>query len=137
MTLSLVSMENVVSQGSMNSRQEQAEESEKLGNRAAAAAEPEQLRESRAGTVTSSYQWAFLVVTLHLQAAQLPWGFQQPTVAVPQVAFINHHPSKGLSPNHPTRPSWAPTTPPQLDARTQSPQTLPSRRPGTARILCH
>lgn len=37
MTLSLVSMENIVSRGSMNTRQEKAEESEKLGDRAAAA----------------------------------------------------------------------------------------------------
>lgn len=49
MTLSLVSMENIVSQGSMNTRQEKAEESEKLGN-TAAAAEPGQWGKGREGT---------------------------------------------------------------------------------------
>lgn len=48
MTLSLVSMENIVSQGSMNSRQEKAEESEKPGNRAAAA-EPGQWEKAAQG----------------------------------------------------------------------------------------
>lgn len=62
MTLSLVSMENIVSQGSMNSRQEKAEESQRLSNRAAAT-EPGQLRKDRSGTAPVSHRWAFLAVT--------------------------------------------------------------------------
>lgn len=70
MTLSLVSMENTVSQGSTNSRQEKAEELEKLDNRAAAA-EPGQLGKGRSGMAPVSYWWAFWVVSLHVQAARL------------------------------------------------------------------
>lgn len=55
-------------------------------------------------------------------------GFQQATVARPQVIFINPHPCKGLSPKshpRPPRPPWAPRITPQPDPRTPSPPIPP------------
>lgn len=54
----------------MNSRQEKAEELEELGNGAAAAA-PGQLGKGRSGMAPVSYRWAFLGVSLHVQAVWL------------------------------------------------------------------
>lgn len=105
MSLSLVSMENIVSQGSMNSRQEKAEELEKLGNRAAAA-EPGQLGKGRSGMVPIpvGFPGGQLARTGCMAAAD-SWGFQRATVARPQVIFINPHPCKGRSPKSPLEAS--------------------------------
>lgn len=138
MTLSLVSMENTVSQGSTNSRQEKAEELEKLDNRAAAAG-PGQLGKGRSGMAPVSYWWAFWVVSLHVQAARL-----LPTAGVSSRLQWQGH-SLFLSvltlarvspPNHRLGPAWVPTTPAQPDLCTPNPP-IPPRSPGTARFPCH
>lgn len=138
MTLSLVSMENTVSQGSVNSRQEKAEELEKLDNGAAAAG-PGQLGKGRSGMAPVSYWWAFWVASLNIPTAgllptagvssRLQWQGHSLFLSVLTLAKVS-------PPNHRLGPAWVPTTPAQPDLRTPNPR-IPARSPGTAQLPCH
>lgn len=111
----------------MNTRQEKAEESEKLGN-TAAAAEPEQWGKGRGGDTLVPSQWACSVVTLHIQAAGLPRtaGVSSRLRWQDMGYFYKSSPlQRPLPPDHPSRPPWAPTTTPQLEPHTLIPWISP------------
>ena len=133
MTLSLVSMENTVSQGSMHSRQEEAEESEQLGDRAAALSQSskEKAGQGQRRCLTGGLSpWSACTYRLLSSRRQpgLPAGCGGKATGY---SYKSSPLQRPLPQSHPSNPPWGPTTTPQPDPCTPSPPIPPEPRHGS------